>query len=151
MSGFVSAGGAAFSSDRMDWETPAKLFEKLDAEYHFTLDPASDGTNAKCKKYYTAADNGLLQDWGGETVFLNPPYGRALPHWIAKAAHEALKPNTLVLLLIPARTDTRWFHQYLYRRAKLTFLKGRIHFEVHGESLQSAPFPSMLAELGQKD
>lgn len=65
MSGFVGAGGAAFSSDRMDWETPADLFEKLDAEYHFTLDPASDGTNAKCRKYYTVADNGLLQDWGG--------------------------------------------------------------------------------------
>lgn len=72
MSGFVSAGGAAFSSDRMDWETPAKLFEKLDAEYHFTLDPASDGTNAKCKKYYTAADNGLLQDWGGGDRIFEP-------------------------------------------------------------------------------
>lgn len=151
MNAFVGSGGAAFSSNRLDWETPQALFDSLDEIHHFTLDPASNGQNAKCAKYFTVADNGLNQDWGGETVFLNPPYGRELPKWVSKSAHEALKPDTLVVLLIPARTDTRWFHRYLYHRAKLTFLKGRVHFEIHGKPLQSAPFPSMIAELGQKD
>lgn len=104
MSAFTQAGGAAFSSDRMDWETPQDLFEELDARYHFTLDAAASDANAKCDRYYTSADDGLAQDWAGETVFLNPPYGRELPRWVAKAAGEALKPGTLVVLLVPART-----------------------------------------------
>lgn len=150
MSAFTQAGGAAFSSDRMDWETPQDLFEELDARYHFTLDAAASDANAKCDRYYTSADDGLAQDWAGETVFLNPPYGRELPRWVAKAAGEALKPGTLVVLLVPARTDTRWFHQYLYRRAQITFIRGRLHFETAGEASQSAPFPSMIAVLGGK-
>ena len=150
MSRFVEAGGAAFSSGRMDWETPQDLFDRLDAEYHFTLDPASSDANAKCAKHYTKEDDGLAQDWGGESVFCNPPYGKEVPRWVAKAAREALKPGTLIVLLVPARTDTRWFHEYLYRRAQLTFLKGRLHFETDGIPGQSAPFPSMIAVLGGK-
>lgn len=150
MSRFTEAGGAAFSSDRMDWETPQDLFDRLDDEYHFTLDPASSDANAKCAKHYTKEDDGLAQDWGGETVFCNPPYGKEVPKWVAKAAREALKPGTFIVLLVPARTDTRWFHKYLYRRAQLTFLKGRLHFETDGVPGQSAPFPSMIAVLGGK-
>ena len=150
MSAFTQAGGAAYSSDRMDWETPQDLFKELDSRYHFTLDAAASDANTKCDRYYTSADDGLAQDWAGETVFLNPPYGRELPRWVAKAASEALKPDTLVVLLVPARTDTRWFHRYLYRRAQITFIKGRLHFETAGEAGQSAPFPSMIAVLGGK-
>ena len=148
MSRFTEAGGAAYSSDRMDWETPQDLFDRLDGEYHFTLDPASSDGNAKCARHYTPAEDGLAQDWSGETVFCNPPYGRELPKWVAKAATEAGKPDTLVVLLVPARTDTRWFHDYLYHRASLTFLKGRLHFETGGVAGQPAPFPSMIAVLG---
>ena len=97
----------------MDWETPQGLFDRLDGEYHFTLDPASSDGNAKCARHYTPTEDGLTQDWSGETVFCNPPYGRELPKWVAKAATEAGKPDTLVVLLVPARTDTRWFHDYL--------------------------------------
>ena len=79
---------ALLSSKSNEWETPKDFFDKLDAEFHFTLDPASTDENAKCKKHYTIKENGLLQDWTGETVFCNPPYGRELPKWIKKA-HES--------------------------------------------------------------
>lgn len=103
-----------FSSKRHDWETPQPFFDKLDREFHFTLDPCCTPDTAKCKKYYTPKENGLLQNWGGETVFCNPPYGRELPKWIEKCYFESRKPNTTVVMLIPARTDTIAFHNYIY-------------------------------------
>lgn len=151
MNSFTQSNGAAYSSKNMNWETPIQLFDELDRQYHFTLDPASSDGNAKCSKHYTIADDGLKQDWSGESVFCNPPYGRQIPAWVEKAAHEALKPNTVIVLLLPARTDTRWFHEYLYHRARIDFLKGRLQFTINGETMQSAPFPSMIAVLGGKD
>ena len=78
-----------YSSKSNEWETPQELFDRLDREFHFTLDPASTHENAKCAKHYTQEENGLAQDWRGETVFCNPPYGRELPLWIEKAAKSA--------------------------------------------------------------
>ena len=75
---------ALFSSVKMDWATPQAFFDALDAEFHFTLDPCASPGNAKCGKFYTIADNGLEQDWAGETVFCNPPYGRAIYDWVFK-------------------------------------------------------------------
>lgn len=103
-----------FSSKRHDWETPQPFFDKLDREFHFTLDPCCTPDTAKCKKYYTPKENGLLQDWDGETVFCNPLYGRDLKTWIEKCYFESRKPNTTVVMLIPARTDTIAFHNYIY-------------------------------------
>lgn len=128
---------ALFSSARMDWGTPRELFDSLDREFHFTLDPCANAKNHKCHRYYTEKDNGLAQDWGTETVFCNPPYGREIGKWVAKCASHA----GIAVMLIPARTDTRWFHDYVYGRAEVRFIRGRVKFE---GAKNSAPFPSMI-------
>lgn len=130
-----------FSSERMDWETPQDFFDKLNVEFHFTLDPCANEQNAKCKKFYTIEQDGLTQSWQGEIVFCNPPYGRELSKWVEKAYKESRKPNTIVVMLIPARTDTKYFHQYIYKKSEIRFIKGRLKF---GNSTNGAPFPSMV-------
>lgn len=120
-----------FSSKRHDWETPQQFFDELDREFHFTLDPCCTPETAKCNKYYTSKENGLLQDWDGETVFCNPPYGRELAKWIEKCYFESRKPNTTVAMLIPARTDTIAFHKYIYIiNPKSDLLKGGLNSEL---------------------
>lgn len=96
---FCDKGGAAFSSETNEWSTPQDLFEELNEEFGFTIDVAATAENAKCERYYTAADDGLKQSWGGESVFCNPPYGRQIGRWVEKAAREAEKPGTTVVLL----------------------------------------------------
>lgn len=136
---------ALFTSEKDYWETPQELFDKLDKEFNFTLDPCSTHQNAKCKKHYTMEENGLSKSWGGETVFVNPPYGRQNTGlWVEKCYKEAQKPNTTVVLLIPARTDTKWFHKYIYKKHEIRFIKGRLKFELGGVAKNSATFPSML-------
>ena len=133
-----------FSSKKDNWETPQYLFDILDQEFHFTLDPCSDEFNHKCNKYFTEKENGLIQDWSNNVVFCNPPYGRKLYSWVEKAYQEAQKENTIVVLLIPSRTDTRYFHEFLYNKdnVDLYFIKGRLKF---GNSIYGAPFPSLIA------
>lgn len=130
-----------YSSKTDNWATPQDFYDKLDSEFHFTLDPCADKNNHKCKKYYTKEDDGLLQDWGGEIVFCNPPYGRQISKWVEKCFNESRKDKTIVVMLIPARTDTKYFHQYIYNKAELRFVKGRLKF---GDSKANAPFPSMV-------
>jgi site-specific DNA-methyltransferase (adenine-specific) len=130
-----------YSSKKQDWETPQDLFNKLDKEFNFTLDPCANDKNHKCKKYYTIKDNGLKQSWKGETVFCNPPYGREIKKWVKKCYEESKNNDTKIVMLIPARTDTKYFHDYIYHKAKLRFIKGRLKFS---NSKNSAPFPSML-------
>lgn len=131
-----------FSSATDEWATPQGFFDKLNEEFHFTLDPCALPHNAKCKKFFTPNEDGLRQDWGGEIVFCNPPYGRAISDWVRKCSEESKKPNTTVVALIPARTDTRYFHEYIYKKARdIRFIKGRLKF---GSSKNSAPFPSMV-------
>lgn len=84
---------------------------------------------------------------GGETVFCNPPYGRNIGDWIRKASQEASKPDTLVVLLVPARTDTRWFQNHILHRAEVRFLPGRLKYEVNGQAGEAAPFPSMIVVM----
>ena len=129
-----------FSSNTPEWATPQDFYDALDAEFHFTLDPCSTDENAKCEKHYTKADDGLTQDWTGETVYCNPPYGREMPKWIKKCYEHYLNGGTAVML-IPARTDTKAFHEYIYGKADIRFIKGRLRF---GDSKNSAPFPSMV-------
>ena len=129
------------SSETMEWETPMDLFKILDDEFHFTLDPCATEKNHKCDKYYTKEENGLLQNWGGNRVFCNPPYGRQIHKWVRKAYEESLKDNTIVVLLIPARTDTTYFHDYILHRSEIRFVEGRIRF---GEAKMNAPFASMI-------
>ena len=129
-----------FSRNSDEWATPQSFFDGIDKEFHFTLDPCSTDENHKCEKYYTMADNGLEKSWGGYRVFCNPPYSE-IDKWVAKAFYETRNDNTLVALLIPSRTDTRYFHNYIYNRAEIRFVKGRLKF---GDGKNSAPFPSML-------
>ena len=130
-----------FSSKTDLWSTPNDFFDKLNDEFHFTLDPCSTHENAKCYKHFTEEENGLLQDWGNEVVFCNPPYGRQIKYWVKKAYEESQKDNTNIVMLIPARTDTIYFHEYIYHKAEIRFIKGRLKF---GNAKNSAPFPSMV-------
>jgi site-specific DNA-methyltransferase (adenine-specific) len=131
-----------FSSKTDQWATPQWFFDELDEEFKFTLDPCADRFNHKCSKYYTKEQDGLSKDWGGETVFCNPPYGREIPQWVQKCFDEVYSGRCLcAVMLIPARTDTQWFHKYIYKRAEIRFVKGRLKF---GDSTNSAPFPSMV-------
>lgn len=130
-----------FSSNTNEWATPIKFFEELNKEFNFTLDPCATLENHKCKKFYTIQENGLIQDWKDEVVFCNPPYGRELPLWVKKCYEEHKKNNITVVMLIPARTDTRYFHDYIYNQSEIRFIKGRLKFN---DCKQSAPFPSMV-------
>ena len=131
-----------FSSANDVWATPQNLFDELDQEFNFTLDPCALPDNAKCAKYYTPAEDGLAQSWGGEQVFCNPPYGRKIYDWVRKAYNESKKPGTTVVMLIPARTDTRYFHDFIYHQAKeIRFIKGRLKF---GNAKNAARSPSMI-------
>lgn len=124
-----------------EWETPQTLFDELDREFHFTLDPASTDENAKCLKHYTMKDDGLSKSWKGERVFLNPPYGREIPKWVEKAFHEFSGGVEPIVLLIPARTDTAYWHEYIFGKAEIRFIRGRIKF---GDAHEGAPFPSAI-------
>ena len=130
-----------FSSTTDLWATPQAFFDELNAEFHFDLDPCATHENAKCPIYFTEEEDGLSKDWQGYRVFCNPPYGRAIGAWVKKCYEESLKPNTLVVMLIPARTDTSYFHDYIYHKAELRFIRGRLRFN---EASQGAPFPSMV-------
>lgn len=127
-----------------NWATPQDFFDKLNDEFHFTLDVCADESNHKCSKYFNEDQDGLVQDWGRNTCFMNPPYGREITKWVRKAVES----NTTVVCLLPAKTDTRWFHDYIYHKAEIRFVKGRIKF---GESKSPAPFGSMVVIFRPKE
>ena len=130
-----------YSSKTNEWSTPQDFFDELDKEFNFTLDPCATSENAKCTKYFTVEDDGLKQDWSKDTVFMNPPYGREIKYWVQKAYEETLKGATVVCL-IPARTDTAYWHDYIFGKADdIRFLRGRLKF---GDSKNPAPFPSAI-------
>lgn len=154
-----------FTSKRDDWETPQELFDKLDKEFHFQLDPCATDKTAKCKKYFTKADDGLSKDWFQfKSIFMNPPYGSEISRWLKKANDEAAK-GAIVVCLVPSRTDTKWWWRYcqdnnlnqswrwfqdgyeadenLMVKRTVRFIKGRLKFSGKG----SAPFPSAIVIL----
>ncbi len=136
-----------FSSQSNEWSTPQDFFDKLNREFNFTLDPCATKENAKCERFFTVEDNGLSKQWGG-SVFCNPPYGRELKKWVKKSSEEVSNCKVIVML-IPARTDTSYFHDFIYKKpnVQIRFLRGRLKF---GESKNSAPFPSMLVIFSNK-
>lgn len=134
-----------FSSKSEMWSTPQDLFDMLDYEFDFTLDACAVKENAKCERYYTPEDDGLSQPWDG-VVWCNPPYGRKIGKWVEKAWKSA-KEGATVVMLLPARTDTSWFHNYIYGQAQIRFIRGRLKF---GESKNSAPFPSVVVVFRSK-
>ena len=136
-----------FSSATDNWSTPQDFFDKLNDEFHFTLDVCADETNHKCEHYYTKEMDGLNRPWIG-TIWCNPPYGRKIGEWVRRALFASVAGNTVVMLL-PARTDTKWFHDYIYKRdnVEIRFIKGRLKF---GGCKNSAPFPSMVVIFRSK-
>lgn len=131
-----------FSSKSTEWATPQHFFDQLEEQFgKFTLDPCANESNYKVKNRFTEKDNGLEKDWSGNNVFMNPPYGRGIKHWIKKAYEEAQKDDTTVIALIPARTDTRYWHDYVMKAQSIFFVKGRLKF---GNGDNSAPFPSAV-------
>ena len=138
---------ALLSSKKMDYCTPQAFFDALNREFRFTLDAAATAKSAKCPAYYTPETDGLSSPWnlaGGGAVFCNPPYGRKIGQWVRKAYEEA-KRGTTVVLLIPARTDTTYFHDYIYGKAEIRFIRGRLRFtDEEGNAYAPAPFPSMV-------
>lgn len=112
-----------FSSKTDSWGTPQWLFDELDAEFHFDLDVCAIPENAKCERYYTPEQDGLAQEWTG-ACWCNPPYGRQIGKWVKKSS----ECGATVVMLVPARTDTKWFHDYIYGKSEVRFLRGRLHF-----------------------
>lgn len=125
-----------FSSKTDLWETPQDLFDKYNDIYNFETDVCALPENAKCKKYFTPETDGLKQEWKG-VCWCNPPYGREIGKWVEKAVNSF----ATVVMLLPARTDTRWFHDFCLPYSKIEFIKGRLKF---GKAKNSAPFPSMI-------
>lgn len=125
-----------FSSKTDMWETPQAFFDEMDREFHFTLDVCAVPENAKCEQFFSPSIDGLKQEWVG-ACWCNPPYGREIGKWVRKAYES----DCTVVMLLPARTDTRWFHDYIYGKAEIRFIRGRLRF---GAAATGAPFPSMV-------
>lgn len=127
-----------FSSKSSEWATPDDFFEKVQKAYKLDIDVCASRENAKLARYWDKDEDGLSKEWEGIRAWMNPPYGREIGKWIEKAATGGA---SIVVALLPARTDTRWFHQFVQGKAQITFIKGRLKF---GGQKNSAPFPSML-------
>lgn len=128
-----------FSSATDQWATPRAFFDEWDARYRFEIDVCADAQNAKCRSYFDEQDDGLQQDWAPYRCWMNPPYGREIGRWMRKAYEESLK-GALVVCLVPARTDTAWWHDYAMK-GDVTFIRGRLKF---GDAKSGAPFPSAV-------
>jgi len=135
---------------RQDWETPNQLFWMLNERFHFTLDACAIAANAKVPRFLSPENDGLHSDWSG-VVWCNPPYGRGLGKWVEKAFRERhCERGPTVVMLLPARTDTSWFHDYVLRAEAVEFLRGRLEFEHPNRTGRSrAPFPSMIVVFGK--
>lgn len=128
-----------FSSDNQTWSTPQDFFDRLNAEFGFTLDVCALPDSAKCANYFTPEIDGLSQPWEG-ACWINPPYGREIGKWMKKAYEESLR-GAVVVCLVPARTDTKWWHEYVMKAAEVRLVRGRLKF---GNATASAPFPSAV-------
>lgn len=140
-----------FSSKTDEWETPQDLFDNLNKIHSFGIDVCATKENAKCKYYYSKSEDGLTIDWkehlnklDESAYWMNPPYGRTIGLWMKKAYEESLK-GCKVVCLVPARTDTKWWHEYAMR-GKIEFIRGRLKFGGHKNS---APFPSAIVIFGE--
>jgi phage N-6-adenine-methyltransferase len=128
------------SSNTDKWATPQWLFDALNRYYQFSLDVCAIPENAKCKRFFSPEEDGLKQEWE-RSCWMNPPYGKEIAKWVKKAYESSLE-GAVVVALLPARTDTAWFWDYVYNKALIEFIRGRLKF---GDGKGSAPFPSMIA------
>lgn len=134
---------ALLSSKTVEWETPQAFFDTWDAVFHFETDVCARPENAKCAHFYTPEQDGLSQEWHG-VCWMNPPYGHEIGKWVKKA-YESAQAGATVVCLLPARTDTAWFHGYILDKAEIAFVRGRLKF---GKATNCAPFPSMVVVFG---
>lgn len=133
---------AMTSTGKIIQSTPQDFFDFLNGIFRFDLDVCALPENTKCENFYTPKEDGLSQKWWGG-VWCNPPYGKDIINWVRKASEEYVKDyNRFVVMLLPARTDTKWFQQYVYNKAYLWFVDGRLRF---GDNTATAPFPSVVA------
>lgn len=129
-----------YSSNTEEYETPQDFFDKLNKEFNFTLDVCYTKDNHKCERFLTKENDGLQENWDYDRCWMNPPYGREISKWVKKASEAR---GGVVVCLLPARTDTKYFHEYIYQKknVEIRFIKGRLKF---GGLSNSAPFPSMV-------
>ena len=147
MSRVATINAGMFTSDADDWTTPADFYAMLDAEFGFTLDPCCYPHTAKCDRFFTKEDDGLKQDWAG-AVFVNPPYGRVIGAWVRKSYEAAQTTADVVVMLIPARTCSRYWHDYCMKAAEIRFVRGRLKF---GDGTDNAPFPNAVIVFRKGD
>ena len=142
----MSLNAGLFTSNTPEWATPRTLFNELSDEFGgFRLDVCATPKNAKCSRFYSLREDGLKMPWSKRN-WMNPPYGRTIAHWIKRAHEESSRGNQTVALL-PARTDTGWFQDYIYKRHEIRFLRGRLKFN---DGAMPAPFPSMVVVFSLK-
>lgn len=148
----VTINSGLFTSNKQDWETPTELFNNLNEKYNFTYDLAARSDNAKCKKFISPEQNSLNVDWSllEGNLFCNPPYGRELSKWVQKAYETSLEKSEQIVFIIPARTDTSYWHDYIFNKAEVIFIRGRLKFEVDGIAKDAAPFPSAIVIFNGK-
>lgn len=140
----MSTNNGLFTSNTDLWSTPQDFYEKLKQEFDFQVDVCALPENAKCDKYFTPGEDGLQQEWIG-ICWMNPPYGRRISLWVKKAYESHVNNGATVVCLLPARTDTKWWHDYCMK-GEIRFVKGRLKF---GGSKNSAPFPSAVVIFGK--
>lgn len=139
-----------FSSQSTEWQTPRHVYDLLNQEFHFNLDAAATKENALNDNFFDMEANSLVQDWSKyEAIYCNPPYGRLIGKFVEKAYNESLK-GCIVAMLIPSRTDTRWWHNYC-SKGEVLFIKGRLKFvNPNSDKLMPAPFPSAIVIFGSQ-
>ncbi len=142
----VTRNNGRYNGNGRHWRTPPEVFDPLNAEFSFTLDPCTTADNVRTPVFYTESDDGLLQEWGGHRVFLNPPYGREIAAWVqkARASVETRFPAEVVVALLPASTDLAWWHEHVVGRAEVRYIRGRVRFITGGPYRASGFFASVV-------
>lgn len=143
LNGMRAKNNGRYNGNGRHWATPPEVFEPLDDEFNFTLDPCATPENAKCARFFTEADDGLSKDWSRDRVFMNPPYGREIYPWTKKAREEAER-GALVVGLVPASTDLKWWHDDIVGRAEVRYIRGRVRFLTGGPYRASGFFASVI-------
>lgn len=141
--GTKAKNNGRYNGNGRHWETPPEVFDPLNAEFDFTLDPCATSSTAKCPMYFTERQDGLTRDWGTHRVFMNPPYGREVYAWTRKA-RESAERGALVVALLPASTDLAWWHDDVVGHAEVRYIRGRVRFLTGGPYRASGFFASVI-------
>lgn len=143
VNGARARNNGRYNGNGRHWATPPEIFDPLNAEFGFTLDPCATPETAKCERFFTEEIDGLSQDWGCEVVFMNPPYGREIYAW-TKKARESSEQGATVVGLLPASTDLAWWHNDVVGHAEIRFIRGRVRFLTGGPYRASGFFSSVI-------